>query len=803
MTPESVPLTAFSTPWGQYEWLVMPFGIKQAPNIFQRRMDEIFSDLYDFCCVYIDDILVFSNDEKSHLQHLFLVAEKIIRHGLILGSKKVFFNKDKIDFLGHTFEKGNIQMQPHIGIKASEDFPDQITSKQQLASFIGEINYCREFIPKCSELLAPLYRKAKGNWKWYPSDTQYIKKLKQVLLKLPPHKLPEPGMEVIIATDASNEFWGCCVFCRWPTKSDEKVVKYLSGSFKDAELNYPTYQKETAAVYKSFRRLTMYLYTHKIIVRTDSSYFKTFGKSSLLNTNNQQRLIRWQLYIGQFDYEVDLIPGKKNIIPDALTRDMAGKMLKVSSLSEKDDSKLANKGKSLLCPESGSSQIRKTDYCPVQAVTTPEQTATGKEPSNPFIPDALGKSMKKQILIKGVSFPYFHYPVFKTHRKTMGQERLQLLNNLQRSYDTGDNDKFILAMKVLSQYFQEDSKTSKRIQKLLDDGIITDPKQIDQQELYLPNDDYSSKVPLFCMEQNDWLAFHSNLVKGFHPLDIKTKIICFAGLFPGHLVLDVLTHCKQEYKLWLFENGFLQNLYVTCIQDLDGFPPAIQRAYQLVYNCCNNPPFIRMNCVTAPPEWFDLLNGRQGLHMAFHYIRFFLNHARPRRHYLPQAGSLDGIDPQFFTPSVQHAHVLVKLQGIMDADADRMTLLSSSDRVTIVTPIRPTFHCDEMYLSIINGEPRPLTKLGSYFVKNPAFGPWITDTDTPRNDTPDDLRAPSQAPPPEHLAMATSFFLPIALLATVKPGIKELMLWLQPPLLLLLIMPVHSLALIKQPVLNA
>lgn len=185
MEKDSIPLTAFSTPYGQHEWNVMPFGIKQAPNIFQRRMDEIFGKYMDFMVVYIDDILAFSNNLEEHKEHLFLVAEKIIKHGIILGAKKVFLAKNEIDFLGLHINNGDIVMQPHIGDKIIKHFPDYIKDKDQLRRFLGCVNYCRQFIKGCSELISPLYNRLKGNWKFMKEDADIIKQVKDKMKNLP------------------------------------------------------------------------------------------------------------------------------------------------------------------------------------------------------------------------------------------------------------------------------------------------------------------------------------------------------------------------------------------------------------------------------------------------------------------------------------------------------------------------------------------------------------------------------------------------------------------------------------------
>jgi len=98
MDEESIPLTAFSAPQGHYEWILMPFNLKNAPQIFQRRMDNIFKDLNYCCLVYIDDILVFSKTIEQHKDDISAVNQKYTDHGIILGKNKYIYASKKLSF---------------------------------------------------------------------------------------------------------------------------------------------------------------------------------------------------------------------------------------------------------------------------------------------------------------------------------------------------------------------------------------------------------------------------------------------------------------------------------------------------------------------------------------------------------------------------------------------------------------------------------------------------------------------------------------------------------------------------------
>ena len=114
----------------------MPMGLKNAPQIFQRRMDTIFSDCSDFCLIYVDDILIFSSNIADHAAQLLQFIQKSRNHGLILSAKKAEIAKNQIEFLGLKIDQKGIEMQPHICEKIT-NFPYHLTDRKQLKRFFG------------------------------------------------------------------------------------------------------------------------------------------------------------------------------------------------------------------------------------------------------------------------------------------------------------------------------------------------------------------------------------------------------------------------------------------------------------------------------------------------------------------------------------------------------------------------------------------------------------------------------------------------------------------------------------------
>ena len=144
MHPESIEWTAFSYPLGHFEWLAMPFGLKNTPSIFQWKMDNIFNKYKKFVCVYIDDSLVFSRNKEEHVSHLKLVLNEFLKQGIVISGKKAQFFRKSIQFLGIEIGNDHIKLQPHIAKKIL--YTPAIRNTKALQQFLGLANYVRPFI---------------------------------------------------------------------------------------------------------------------------------------------------------------------------------------------------------------------------------------------------------------------------------------------------------------------------------------------------------------------------------------------------------------------------------------------------------------------------------------------------------------------------------------------------------------------------------------------------------------------------------------------------------------------------------
>ena len=136
--------TAFTTPFGHYEWNIMPFGLKNAPSEFQNIMNDIFNSFGHFTIVYIDDVLVYSKSIDKHWKHLYSFFDTIKCNGLVVAAKKIKLFQTNVHFLGYDISKGQIRLIDRA-IQFADKFSDVIIDKIQLQIFLGSLNYIVDF----------------------------------------------------------------------------------------------------------------------------------------------------------------------------------------------------------------------------------------------------------------------------------------------------------------------------------------------------------------------------------------------------------------------------------------------------------------------------------------------------------------------------------------------------------------------------------------------------------------------------------------------------------------------------------
>ncbi|XP_078234087.1 uncharacterized protein LOC144583660 [Pogona vitticeps] len=227
--PRDQEKTAFCSPFGLYEFRVLSFGLRNAPATFQRLMDQTLAGLNDFTVAYIDDIGIFSNTWEDHLIHLELVLQRLSAAGLTVKASKCQLGSPEIKYLGHMVGGGMIKPL-EAKIEAVRDWPRPNT-KKKVKSFLGLVGYYRKFIPRFSEIAAPLTdltrKKADDRIPWTSDCEAAFQRLKEALINYPVLRAPDFDREFIIYTDASNSGVGA-VLCQEDENGDQHPVSYLS-----------------------------------------------------------------------------------------------------------------------------------------------------------------------------------------------------------------------------------------------------------------------------------------------------------------------------------------------------------------------------------------------------------------------------------------------------------------------------------------------------------------------------------------------------------------------------------------------
>ncbi|XP_076456339.1 uncharacterized protein LOC143290708 [Babylonia areolata] len=243
------PKTAFTTPQGHFQWRVMPFGLKTAGAVFSRMMRKLLLPLeLPEVDNFMDDILISSADEKSHLYLLRTVLERLRECALSARPTKCFLGHQELDYLGHRVGRGKIWPED-AKMQKIRDAPRPVT-KRQLRGFLGLVGYYRRFVPQFAEIALPLTDKTKNREpskiSWDGRSERAFCQLKEILCSRPVCCLPDLTKPFTLRTDASDVGVGAMLL------QDQgfgvQPVACASKKLNPAERNYPTIEKECLAL---------------------------------------------------------------------------------------------------------------------------------------------------------------------------------------------------------------------------------------------------------------------------------------------------------------------------------------------------------------------------------------------------------------------------------------------------------------------------------------------------------------------------------------------------------------------------
>lgn len=316
--PDDKDRTTFTTYNGLYRFNVMPQGLKNSPSNFQRIMYELLVNTrWEYCLVYIDDILIFSHSFHEHVEHLNSILSVLLQAKLQVNPNKCSFAQSSIDYLGHTVTgQGIAPLQENI--KAITSIPTPTTPKQ-VHSFVQAANYYRDFIENFSKIAAPLfvYTQKNATWKGWTKEMDMAFNQLKLILTTPPVFLnfPDDTSPLVLATDASGEGMGGVL--RQITPNGVKVIKYVSKKLSPTQKRYSTTERECLAMVWCIQKLKEYIWGRPIEIETDHCPLCSFNKKKFQNS----RIERWQVELSEYNItRIQYKKGKCNCDADLLSR---------------------------------------------------------------------------------------------------------------------------------------------------------------------------------------------------------------------------------------------------------------------------------------------------------------------------------------------------------------------------------------------------------------------------------------------------------------------------------------------------
>ena len=318
MAKESREITAFSTPSGHYQWLRMPFGLKSAPLTFQRMINTLFADMLgNSVYAYLDDIIIASKSVESHLQTLRSVLQRLHEAGLRVKLSKCEFLKSRITFLGHVVDSEGIHTMDDK-VSAVKNFPQPRTI-ENVRSFLGLAGYYRPFIKDFAKIASPLNQLLKKDvsFHWSAAQERSFQDLKTALTQAPVLAFPDFSLPFELYTDSSSLGLGA-VLTQRTHRGKNRVIAYASRVLNSAEANYSVTHQEALAVIWALTHFRDLILGYPITVFTDHVAVTNLFKGR----NLSGRLARWYLTLQEYSPQFKYLPGRANVVADALSRNI-------------------------------------------------------------------------------------------------------------------------------------------------------------------------------------------------------------------------------------------------------------------------------------------------------------------------------------------------------------------------------------------------------------------------------------------------------------------------------------------------
>ncbi|XP_060073561.1 uncharacterized protein K02A2.6-like [Ylistrum balloti] len=305
-------LTTFNTPFGRYCYLRMPFGIKSAQEVFQKRIAQHFDDI-EGVEVDIDDILVFGKDNAEHDARLDRVLRRCEQINLTLNKDKCRFSENEVTYIGHRLSATGVKPDPEK-LSAITEMPRPV-DKKGVERLLGTVNYLAKFIPNMSTITQPIRELLRKDvaFQWNKSQDDAFKQILGILSKEPVLAFYDPRLPTTVSADASKYGLGAVILQR------NKPIAFASRAMTDTESRYAQIEKELLAVTFALERFNNYTCgSQALTVESDHKPLEAILKKPL--SQAPPRLQRMLLRLQRYDFTLIYRPGKELVVADTLSR---------------------------------------------------------------------------------------------------------------------------------------------------------------------------------------------------------------------------------------------------------------------------------------------------------------------------------------------------------------------------------------------------------------------------------------------------------------------------------------------------
>ena len=320
LTENAKEISAFITPFGLFQYNVLPFGMCNSPATFQRVINELTRDL-EYVYAYLDDLVVATDDWDTHLQCLYKLFHKLQSYNLTINLSKSSFGKAKVNYLGHLIGSGSV-IPKDRNIEAILQYKVPLNRKQ-LQTFLGMAAYYSRFCRNFALVAKPLYSltSAKIKFLWTKDCQIAFALIKAMLTSYPILKCPDVYKPFYLQVDACNTGIGAVLL---QSSNEEPTdlsmllpVAYFSRKFSSTQQRWPTVEQELYAVIASLQHFGVYLQGNTpVTILSDHMPLSFLERAKLHN----KKLLRWSFILQEFNVQIKHIPGSQNKIADALSR---------------------------------------------------------------------------------------------------------------------------------------------------------------------------------------------------------------------------------------------------------------------------------------------------------------------------------------------------------------------------------------------------------------------------------------------------------------------------------------------------